>query len=799
MPLQNGSTYVFPSDGRIEDPNEFPWLRRDYNPDVEDKLCDICRQINFNHLFQENLSGVIIRLGTIADAKKRQCSLCGLLLKHAQKIPAFSGLAVEDGHDIRLATETLWEGSTALHMSINFGWWPVGSLRLHRLDKDSENIAGSGRWHPNGGVGQRVLPEYSPFKVHKWIQECELATGDEAQPDSKLSIPRFIDTKRECLVEASSLPDTQRLAFAALSYVWGSRQQKTTLTRDSYDRLHQLGSLAPTNMAISKTIRDAIVVCKDVGVPLLWVDALCIVQDGSDKMEHINKMHEVYEGAMFTIIAANGNNAEAGLPGVSEASTERQFSVRVQELLLIMEGSPLDRAIESTHWSTRAWTYQEFLLSRKRIIFSDTLIYFACKHGTYPEDQIRLHEPPARCSGHTVLRLEYKVDWQKLNWTIYADYVSKYTSKSLTCQEDVIPAFTALIEVMKREIFVDTPFIWAIPYSCLDAALLWRRCLGCDECGNTSRGLPMRGKVTSPVGGSHRAPVWSWVGRRGHVKYSPWFLNHANPALSIIPSVNWLEGVFLANRPLQVHPARSLGKGKSDSPIRSWTLPFVKDMSASFDAKKTAFKSRTHQGRWLSQPFDPSDLAGRLLIDPYQDFLFLEADTAKFAVVGRLFNLAQAPRERGDYDLDGPLFGGELGHPLAIFDAKAWIHCGVVYDDEEPEEDWPALCSFVKLSQTTLSDRSGSDPDEDWSEIRPGPGKDRLGHVKGPRGGPYKDDFHSFFDYEKYDCDRKWPVYNVLMVGWQDGTVAVRLGVGKIHVDAFDNAETFERKKFYLA
>jgi hypothetical protein len=796
MPLQDESTYVFPSDGRIESPNEFPWLRRDYNPDLEDELCYICGQINFSHLFQESLSKVTIHLGTVADANKRQCSFCGLLLKHAQKIPAFSRLSVTDDYQIHLATETMWDGSTALIMRLKRDWWSGGWLRLHRLDKDSEDIAESGLRHRHGSVGQRVLSKYNQTVVNKWILDCELAIGDEAQLDSRLSIQRFIDTKRECLVEASSLPDMQRPDFAALSYVWGSRQQKTMLTSDSYDRLHQPGSLAPTNMEISRTIRDAIVVCKDVSVPLLWVDALCIVQDGPNKMEQINMMHEVYAGAKFTIVAAGGNNAEAGLPGISEAPTERQLSVRVQEFLLIVEGASLERVIDSTHWSTRAWTYQEFLLSRKSIIFSDTLIYFACKHGTYPEDQLRLHQPPAGTTGHTVLPSDYKVDWQKLNWTIYANYVSKYTSKSLTCQEDVIPAFTALIEIMRQEIFVDVPFIWAIPYSCLDAALLWRRCLGCDKCNNASKGLPTRRKITSAVGDIRRAPLWSWVGRRGHVKYSQWFLNHENPAFSIIPSVNWMEGVFP-------------GIEVSDSPIRSWTLPFVKNTRASFDANKMGFKSPTRQDRWLTQPFDPSDLADRLLIDPFQGCLFLEADIAKFAVVGRLFNITPAPREIGDYNMNGPILGGELGHPLAIFDAKAGTHCGVVYDDEELEADWPLLCSFVKLSQTILSDgRNRLDfyHNEDWSKIRPGPGKDRLANVKS-QGAPKQDEFHSFFDYKKYDCDRKWPVYNVLMVNWQHGTgtgtrtgaVAIRLGVGKIHVDAFDNAETFERKKFCLA
>jgi Heterokaryon incompatibility protein (HET) len=820
MPLQGDSIYTFPSEGQAEDHEKFPWLRADWDPSKEDSLCEICRQLNFKHLFKETdtkgavVSGMTIRLGTIADAKKRKCAFCGFLVDpaHKDRIRAFSRLAMEDNHTIELVCVPQYEGSIALQMSVSHGWLPVGSLRFHRLDEKAASFIGPRRWENQRGIGQRLLPSYSPAQLKRWILECQVEEMSDkldagqldatsrlsTARDAKVYVQRLIDTQQECLVEVSGLSPTHRSYYVTLSYVWGSGQQKTTLTQKSYDMLHHPGSLGAKNAAIPKTIRDAMTVCKDIDMRYLWVDALCIVQDGPDKMDQINKMHGIYATAKLTIVASHGQDADAGLPGVSSALASRQTSIRVQDSVLILEGRSLEDVLDSAIWSSRAWTYQEFLLSSRKLVFSDSLVYFACEHGTYPEDQIRIHKPPARCPGHSTLPKGYKIDWEKLNWTTYADVVSIYSTKNLTHQEDVLSAFTALVETMKREIFVDMPFIWAIPFSCLDAALLWRRCLGCDDCGNTEKGLTRRGKVTTPEGDKLRAPLWSWASRRGHIKYSKWILNHDNPALTIIPRVHWLEGVFLGTRPTEIHTARSLGKGKSDQPIQSWTLPFSTETST-FDAKKSAFKSPTHKGRWLSQPFEPSDLTGRLLMDPYQNFLFLEADTAKFVVAGRLFKFDEAPKERGAYDMNGPIFGAEIGHPLAVYDARTGFRCGVVYDDEELNEAWPVICSFVKLSQTTLSDTDYGELDTDWSDLESGPGKDRLGHVKASKGGPYKDDFHNFFDYDKYDCNRKWPVYNVLMVLWQDGTVAIRLGVGKIHVDAFDNAETFEQKRFYLA
>jgi len=54
-----------------------------------------------------------------------------------------------------------------------------------------------------------------------------------------------------------------------------------------------------------------------MGERYLWVDALCIIQDDSmDKEWQIARMGSIYSSAVFTIVAACGVDADAGLPGV---------------------------------------------------------------------------------------------------------------------------------------------------------------------------------------------------------------------------------------------------------------------------------------------------------------------------------------------------------------------------------------------------------------------------------------------------------------------------------------------------
>ena len=129
----------------------------------------------------------------------------------------------------------------------------------------------------------------------------------------------------------------------------------------NWNDLHEPGALS-SGAGLSRTIRHAIILCRELRVPLLWVDALCIQQDGDigAKLAQIRNMHHIYEGAVFTIVAASGTDAEAGLPGVL-GNCERQRRVRVQGLELLPSGNTLDTIIESTTWHKRAWTYQEYL------------------------------------------------------------------------------------------------------------------------------------------------------------------------------------------------------------------------------------------------------------------------------------------------------------------------------------------------------------------------------------------------------------------------------------------------------
>ena len=60
--------------------------------------------------------------------------------------------------------------------------------------------------------------------------------------------------------------------YAALSYCWGSVQGLTTTCAT----LHERSTGIPWH-SLPETFKDALVLCRALGIEYLWVDSLCII------------------------------------------------------------------------------------------------------------------------------------------------------------------------------------------------------------------------------------------------------------------------------------------------------------------------------------------------------------------------------------------------------------------------------------------------------------------------------------------------------------------------------------------
>lgn len=142
-------------------------------------------------------------------------------------------------------------------------------------------------------------------------QKCDAEHGSDCrQPfgleSSALGHPKLlIDVKRQCLVLA--VPDCR---YACLSYVWGGASTLKT-NGGSLSNLMQENSLQFHWDQIPRTIRNTISLVDQLGIPYLWVDSMCIVQDDEEgKHAQIQAMAGIYANAYVAIVASNGWDAD---------------------------------------------------------------------------------------------------------------------------------------------------------------------------------------------------------------------------------------------------------------------------------------------------------------------------------------------------------------------------------------------------------------------------------------------------------------------------------------------------------
>lgn len=273
--------------------------------------------------------------------------------------------------------------------------------------------------------------------------------------DVRPHIPQL--TLRE---DHESSPCVSTPKYTALSYCWGSGKGGATTT---------LATLSDRRVGIAETelplvVRDAIQVTRALGIPFLWVDALCILQDDpSDWERQCTEMHNIYGSAHVTICAANSRAWDEGflrqtgrairVPFRSRQAPDIKGSFLVQYKSVVNSFSTLELPFlhYDTHyglsrWSHRGWVFQEQLLSTRRLIFGARDLYFLCSRSHQRRGQNTI---PYLYDQHIG---KSEIDEGPL--AIYKSWIgviagySNYKTDSFTNSNDVLPAISGLAQIL---------------------------------------------------------------------------------------------------------------------------------------------------------------------------------------------------------------------------------------------------------------------------------------------------------------------------------------------------------------
>lgn len=516
-------------------------------PEDDASLCSTCSSLNLHAILYDGVPKEhAIPLGHLSDIldKSNCCGLCNLVAIVVRRAWKLDKLPDIDIASITCALYALECGSPNIPDYVS----PVLRDICHRLhirtsDRPRDVIAAMTATQSNlmqdiqllgedaykvGRTkelhGRRVGQNVDIAMLKRWIHICEHEHGELCETvwwrgagDVLPKSVRVVDVTRMAVVRA---PPSCR--FVALSYLWGGTGEEYWTTRANLKQRRAQGGLDLS--VLPGTILDTIQLVRQLGERYLWIDALCIVQDDpKDKTVQIGVMDLIYGSSAFTIFAAGGTSAHDPLPGIRPGTRDpKQQIAKIQGFHLAVPLILPREAVASSVWDTRGWTYQELLLSRRRIFLTPHHVHFECTEDIWSEDVIaeRINHPWAShplklggAGGFTFLRAP--PHWMRPTYIEhYMNMVGKYTQRKLTMESDIVNAVTALVNAMAKgfKLAGGNPgqaFRFGMPLMDLELALVWQ------PTANAScvRRVPGNRNMTP-------WPSWSWAAWRGAVQYN---------------------------------------------------------------------------------------------------------------------------------------------------------------------------------------------------------------------------------------------------------------------------------------
>lgn len=338
---------------------------------------------------------------------------------------------------------------------------------------------------PGNHISKPVLPNFKPDvwpqrsvrdRLMRWEAHLECAVDQELNWEGikvALSgcrtkhhsscgrlVPRripglhVIDCASRTLIPFPDYGTTRNAEYATLSYVWGAETEMPTILS---------GSRLPADIPL--VVADAIRVCLQLGLQYLWVDRYCILQhDAESKHAQIRNMNLIYKQSELTIIAAAGSGPTYGLPGVSRhrpnvpqksmlklgahvivplMSEWRKFEASYDMHMDSFAGSP---------WNSRGWTYQEAVVSRRRLIFTDRLVVYQCWESMW--DERFPSTEPTTPSARAMTKLSMASGVPQflshgpigLDASDFGNHASEYFGRHFTYMSDQLLAFQGILQ-----------------------------------------------------------------------------------------------------------------------------------------------------------------------------------------------------------------------------------------------------------------------------------------------------------------------------------------------------------------
>ncbi len=225
-------------------------------------------------------------------------------------------------------------------------------------------------------------------------------------------------------------------------------------------------------------------------------------------------MGGIFRTATCTIVAAVGEDPAYGLPGLSRARVQQPHA-KVGSITFVSSMLPYEKIISQTRWAERGWTYQEELLSRRTIAFTDHQVYWKCRsitcceaiYGGKPEvvQDLTSHLPKTQQIGSLA----------KKKFDPMYRLIVPYTRRKLTCETDILNAVVALLSELQK-VEPKIYHLWGVPIHPLALSRFSMAEGDFKPEAGLIEGLCWR--LAKPGKRREGFPSWSWAGWKGELE-----------------------------------------------------------------------------------------------------------------------------------------------------------------------------------------------------------------------------------------------------------------------------------------
>jgi hypothetical protein len=409
----------------------------------------------------------------------------------------------------------------------------IMNFEMQYLAFDPSRMKAFGPLYSDGGMSRPDTPpkKLDPIEcIKEWLDSCQDQHSNTCSSKPALShtsgarkvdCPQWvIDVDRQCIVPGYAAPE-----YLALSYTWqrdaevGKSDESLQLQCKNVDILQRPDAFREHQEKLPKVILDAMGLTATLGMRYIWVDRLCIVQDSKQKNAEIARMDQVYSNAFATIVAAASC-------GIYQDASETMYDFKYREYGMI-NWSKVGKAdlpsvrttahyehLYKSRWAKRAWTYQEFILSKRVIFCLDGSIFWQCENTVWDLTHLRPQD------GHKVSPMTIAMPIlgtpqlipSRIGFELYVDLVCPYNGRELSYEEDGLYAFSGVLNRISTQ-FPDG-FLFGLPRAYLDYALLWQPIHGCYTTLKYQGESPIDGWPERPSLSIRRStlPSWAWCG-----------------------------------------------------------------------------------------------------------------------------------------------------------------------------------------------------------------------------------------------------------------------------------------------